>query len=264
MQNPATVKRIKIIVAYLILFVAVFFVIHLIVTPAATCTDKMQNQGEKGVDCGGPCSPCKEAVQTKDLSVVEVAFTPGGNNTYDVVAKISNPNDAVGAKSFNYIFTLKDASGGVVATSQGTSFILPADTRYVAQLGLIPSNGMAPASVDIAISSVQWEKLVNIGKPQIGVYSKKFSAVTTGIGSEAGGTIRNESSYDLKEIDAIIVLRDEKGKVVGINTTQRDSVRPKEQQDFNVTWPYSLENVQKIEVDTQTNVFDPQNFSVAN
>jgi hypothetical protein len=264
MQNPATVKRVKIISAYLILLVAIIFIIHLIVTPAATCTDKIRNQGEKGTDCGGPCAPCKDAVQTKDLSVEEVAFAPGGNNTYDVVAKISNPNDSVGAKSFNYVFTLKDASGAAVATSAGTSFILPADMRYVAQLGLTAPDGAVPASVDIAISSVQWEKLVNIGKPQIGVYSKKFGAVATGIGSEAGGTIRNESSYDLKEIDAVIVLRDEKGKVVGINTTQRDSVRPKEQQDFNVTWPYVLTDVQKIEVDTQTNVFDSQNFSVAN
>jgi hypothetical protein len=26
--------------------------------PTATCTDKIQNQGETGVDCGGPCSAC--------------------------------------------------------------------------------------------------------------------------------------------------------------------------------------------------------------
>ena len=27
-------------------------------TPAPTCTDGIQNQGETGVDCGGPCSAC--------------------------------------------------------------------------------------------------------------------------------------------------------------------------------------------------------------
>ena len=27
-------------------------------TPAATCTDGIQNQGETGVDCGGPCAAC--------------------------------------------------------------------------------------------------------------------------------------------------------------------------------------------------------------
>lgn len=27
-------------------------------TPAATCSDGIQNQGETGVDCGGPCTAC--------------------------------------------------------------------------------------------------------------------------------------------------------------------------------------------------------------
>ncbi len=27
-------------------------------TPVATCSDGIQNQGETGVDCGGPCAPC--------------------------------------------------------------------------------------------------------------------------------------------------------------------------------------------------------------
>lgn len=28
-------------------------------SPTATCTDNIQNQGEKGIDCGGQCKPCK-------------------------------------------------------------------------------------------------------------------------------------------------------------------------------------------------------------
>jgi hypothetical protein len=112
---------------------------------------------------------------------------------------------------------------------------------------------------------VQWGKLSGIGKPQLGVYSKKFGAASAGGGSEAGGVIRNESGYDLKRIDATIVVRDENGDVVGINMTERDSMRAKEEQTFNVTWPNSIEgNVQKMEVDPQTNIFDSQNFSIPN
>jgi hypothetical protein len=29
-------------------------------TPAATCSDGIQNQGETGIDCGGPCTACAE------------------------------------------------------------------------------------------------------------------------------------------------------------------------------------------------------------
>jgi hypothetical protein len=263
-ENSAALKRrLKIIIGYLILGGTIALIIYLIKAPAATCFDKIQNQGEKGVDCGGPCSPCKEISQTKDLAIEETAFAPGGDNAYDVVSKISNPNDSVGASSFDYVFNLKDASGKVIATGIGTSFILPSDTRYVAKLGLAVDSKAVPVSVDFSISNVIWGKLANIGKPQLGVYNKNFGSNMASEGIEADGVIRNESSYDLKKIEAVILLRNDKGRIIAINTTERDSIRAGQEQNFQVTWPYLLgTNVQKVEVDTQTNVFDPQNFSV--
>ena len=264
MQDPTTIKRIKIIAAYLILLGLIAFSIYFIKSPASTCFDKIQNQGEKGIDCGGPCAPCKDVGQTKDLIAQEVAFAPGGNDTYDVVAKISNPNDFAGAESFEYILTLKDASGTVIATREGTSFISPSDTRYVAQLELATDSNAIPESANIAINDVQWGKLSDIGKPQLGVYSKKFGAGSIDNSSEAEGIIRNESGYDFKKIEVTIVVRDEEGNVVGINLTQRDSLRAKEEQKFTVTWPYILGgDIQEMEVDPQVNIFDSQNFSIA-
>jgi hypothetical protein len=76
-ENSATSKRrIKIIVGYIILFSVIAFALYLIFSPAATCYDKIKNQGEKEVDCGGPCAPCKNIGQTKDLFVQEVSFAP--------------------------------------------------------------------------------------------------------------------------------------------------------------------------------------------
>jgi len=266
MENSTTSKRrVKIIIGYIILFCAIAFAIYFIKTPAATCSDKKQNQGEKGIDCGGPCAPCKEIMKIKDVNILETAFALGGNNTYDVVAKISNPNDTTGAKTFDYVFILKDSTGSTIAKREGVNFILPADTKYVAELGLTTDNNAVPASANIEISVAEWEKLSDVGKPQIGVYSKKFGPIANSDGNEAEGTIRNESSYDLSKVDIVIVLRDEKGHIIGVNTTQRNSVRAREDQLFKVTWPYSLGgNVQKMEVDPQVNVFNWQSLPVSN
>ena len=38
------------------------------VTPAATCSDGIKNQGETGTDCGGPCKPCPECVTDNDCA----------------------------------------------------------------------------------------------------------------------------------------------------------------------------------------------------
>lgn len=266
MENSATSKRrLKIIIGYLVLFCVIAFILYIILAPSATCTDKKLNQGEKEIDCGGPCSPCKDISisQTKNITALEVAFALGGNNTYDVVAKILNPNDSIGAKTFNYVFTLKNSAGLIIAKREGTSFILPADTKYVAELGLSTEGNAVPASANIEISDPRWEKLSNIGKPQIGVYNKKVSPITNSDGNEAEGSIRNESNYDLKKIYITIILRNEKETIIGISTTQRNSVRAKESQLFKVTWPYSLgEDVLNMEVDPQANVFDQQNLSI--
>lgn len=260
MENSATIiRRIKIIVSYLVLISVIAIVIYLIKRPAETCFDKKLNQDEKGIDCGGPCSPCQNTTnfQAKDITVGEIAFTLGGNNTYDVVAQLINPNDATGAKTFNYVFTLKDSNGLIIAKSEGISYILPADTKYVAELNIKTDNNAIPVSANIEISAVRWEKLPNIDKPEIGVYNKKFGPALNGDGSEAEGTLRNESYYDVEQIDAVIILRDEEKKIIGISTTQRNSVRSREDQFFRVIWPYSLGgNVARMDVYPQVNIFN--------
>ncbi len=236
------------------------FFIYLIAKPEETCFDGIQNQAEKGIDCGGPCSPCREVVETKDLKIEEIAIADGGNGTYDVIAKISNPNGSVGAKEFFYSFQLKSADGDILASKDGKSFILPADSRFIAEIGLSVPSGSVPVSASIELSEVKWENIsAGIGKPQIGVYNKRFGKSPMGEGNEVAGIIRNESNYDLKEINIVVVLRDENGKIVGVNTTRKDSVGVKEERDFLMTWPYVLDaTVQKIEVDSQTNIFDPE------
>ena len=262
MQNKTLTKQFIIVSIFIAAIALVSLVIYFIVIPPATCSDKKQNQGEKGIDCGGPCTPCK-VIQAADLKVQETSFVTGGNGTYDVVAKIYNPNDSLGAKSFNYTFTLKDSAGTVIATKSGTDFILPVDTKYVAQLGLTTQNGAVAASAEISISAPAWAPLGNVEKPQLNVYNKKFDKVATGEGSEADGLLSNDSGYDLNKITLVIVLRDVNGKVVGINTTEKDTVRAAEQRDFRLSWPYALPgSVQSMEVDAQSNVLDPMDFSV--
>lgn len=262
MQNPAIKKRILISLAFLVLFILIGFILYYAISPAATCTDGKKNQGETNIDCGGPCSLCKAVVETQDIKIEESAVVFGGNKTYDAVAKIDNPNDAVGASSFKYVFNLKDASGNIVASREGTSFILPADSRYIAELGFQIDGDAIPTSAELVISDAKWEELDDIGKPQLGIYSKNYGRSPMGEGSAVDGIIRNESGYDLNKISIVIILRSDKGKIVGVNKTEKNAVRIKEERDFRLNWPYQLSApVQNIEVDAQSNVFDRDNLS---
>lgn len=262
MLNETIKKRIIIIAVFVLMFSVLSFTLYSIFSQEPTCFDKKQNQKEKGIDCGGPCSPCKN-VQATELLIQEISVVPAGTNLYDVIAKIYNPNDTMGAREFKYIFTLKDENGNVVATKDGTDFILPVDTKYVASLGIATQDNGIASSAEIVIIDPQWIELGSVEKPQLGVYNKIFNKAPMGEGSEVEGMIRNESNYDLNKIFLVIVLRDEKGKVLGINKTEKNVIRVKEQRDFKISWPYALSgNVQKVEVDVQSNVLDSQNFTM--
>lgn len=263
MQNQTSKKRAIIISVFVLLFMLLSFFAYSIFSPEATCADKKQNQSEKGIDCGGPCTPCK-ITQAADLMVQEVSVVPGGSDTFDVVAKVYNPNDALGARQFKYIFILKDSSGNVVATKKGTDFVLPVDTKYVAVLGVKTDGNLLATNAEIKISDPEWTALGTVEKPQLGVYNKKFDKAPTGEGSQAEGMLRNESNYDLNKISLVILLRGTDGKILAVNKTEKDVVRVKEQRDFKINWPYAFSgNVQKMEVDAQSNVLDPQNFTMS-
>lgn len=262
MQNQTIIKRSIIVTIFVVIFGLTSLFIYSIVAPDATCTDKKQNQSEKGIDCGGPCTPCMN-LQAADLLTQETSVVVGGGNTYDAVAKIYNPNDALGAREFKYIFNLKDSAGQVVASYEGKDFILPVDTKYVVGLGIETKDSVVPVSAEIVISEPVWTPLGSTEKPQLGVYNKKFDKAPTGEGSEAEGMLRNESNYDLNRISLVIILRGSDGKILGVNKTEKNVVRVKEQRDFRINWPYALPgSVQKMEVDAESNVLDPQNFSM--
>jgi hypothetical protein len=261
-MNSQLLRRIAIILGYLLFFGLVGFLIHLLISPKETCLDGKKNQSETGVDCGGVCSPCKVSSVGKDLVIGEKTFVPAGNNTFDLVVRVSNPNDTIGVASFHFVAKLQDADGNVVATKEGNDYLLPADSKYVIGLGLRAQNNVAPTQVEFAISQVSWSQLSNLEKPQLNVYNKKFGPESSGVGSRAEGLVRNESSKDFKKINLVVVLRDDSGSVLGVSTTQQDNVRAGQEAGFILTWPYAFPKaVRSMEVEAQTNVYDSQNFS---
>src|SRR6266496_2512902 len=53
-------------------------------TPGQTCTDGIQNQGETGVDCGGPCSPCPSVICMGDGSSSYMPLAMDNHWIFDV------------------------------------------------------------------------------------------------------------------------------------------------------------------------------------
>ena len=257
-------KKLLIIIIYLILFFAIGLLFYLAFKPKPTCFDGKKNQGESGIDCGVPCSPCKEIPQAENLKILEKSFVVGLPGKYDLMAKIENPNGGYGSSNFHYQFLLKDSSGSILAEREGSSFILPAETKYVIETNM--DAGSPPAEADINITAnVVWDKFEGFGeheKPQLNIYNKRYNPISSGAGfSEVYGLLRNESFFYFNLVNINIVLRDASSKPVALNKTEMRTVISGEERDFRLVWPYSFPgDVQNVEIEAEANVFDSQNF----
>ena len=91
----------------------------------ATCSDKIQNGKEEGIDCGTlACGVvCQEPAQPLQVSEEKLFRIDSGN--YDFVAKIFNPNSSYGAPQISYSVAFDSG------TKTGSTYILPGQTKYI-------------------------------------------------------------------------------------------------------------------------------------
>jgi len=254
-------KRMIIILVFLLIFFLISYFLYSVISPDPSCSDGKQNQNEKGVDCGGVCSPCRDLSQAQDLVVRENSFVFGGNDTYDGLIKISNPNNAIGSPLFSYKAVLKDELGNVINEKIGKGFILPAETKYLVLTGFPVGQNVNPAKLDFEISAVEWEEFTQYQKPQLSIYSKRFNLLSDMVGGEVYGILRNESGFDFNLIKVNLILRDANNKLVALNSTQMNAVRSGDERDFKLIWPYQLPGeVVNIEAEAEADTYNSQNF----
>jgi hypothetical protein len=258
--NKRSFKKAIIVIVYIILFFLLGYFIYSLVKTKPTCFDKIKNQNEEEIDCGGTCAACAKAPEVVPIAVKEKAFVYGGQGKFDVMARISNPNSKFGADKFDYKFVLKGTSGSVLAERSGTDFILPAGSKYIVETNLETSE--QPVGVEFSVSNSEWQEFSGYEEPQLNIYNKRYDLISSGVGfSKVYALMRNGSPFDFNLVKIKIVLRDEEEKPVAFNSTEMRTILSNEQRDFTLIWPTSFPgDVQSIDVEAQANVFDSQNF----
>lgn len=257
------IKRLIIVLVYFVIFSLIGTGFYYLFRAEPTCTDKIRNQGETGIDCGGPCAKCEEIPAAQDLKVVEKAVIPVQGASYDALVRIANPNAQLGAAKFEYSFDFKDENGNIVGQKKGSSFILPAQTKYIFAFNI--SAETKPAELDFKISSFQWSRFSEYEEPGISVYAREFSLVGGGDPGFAklSAKMRNDSGFSFREISAGAVIRNGKGVPLAVNRTSFNDVRVNEERELNFNWnyPFALEPASAgIEIEPEVNVFESDNY----
>lgn len=236
---------------------------------APTCSDKKQNQGEQGTDCGGPCAISCELLTVKNLQVewAEAIFLKDG--FYDLAAKVENINPNYGLGRFNYTFKLFDDGNQLLAQKQGSSFILPNQKKYVIETNVALSK--KPASAQLVIDEspkTDWQRLKDsFETPNIYVRDKQFKYLENqpdkpqiGV-AQASGIIENASNFDFDKIIVSVVLFDEKKEIIGVNKTEAYTIPAGQERYFSTLWFSPLAGeVKSADMLADTNLFSDDNF----
>ncbi len=253
-------KRIVILIIFLLIITSIVFLIKVFSAPKETCTDGIKNQNEEDIDCGGVCQACQK-IEAQDLVIGEKNFVETGGGIVDVFAVLENPNQRYGGNNIRYKFILKSPEGNEIAQREGTSFILPGETKYIIEnnFDLRQETG----NVDFEVLSIDWIESTDIyEKPQVKVVNREYNELPNEIiFSEAKGLVKNESPYDFSQIGVRIILKGENGEIIALNSTQISTIKSQEERAFRVIWDKSFAGlVRNMEVQTDINVFNSETF----
>jgi len=201
------------------------------------CTDKVQNEGELGIDCGGPCDKiCSNEIIPLSVEWKRVFKTNDGK--YDAAALVVNKNNFLGIPAVGYMFSLKDSRGVFVTEKSGSIFINPNEKVLIFETGFSSGNRIvskAEFEFDKEKDKQGWVRVKDTSeKPKLTVEDE---AVTESDNPKISANIVNNSPYDIYDIAVPVIVYDEEDNAMAVSSTYI-KVLPKDS-SYNVqfTWP---------------------------
>ena len=233
------VRRQFIYMFSLILFIAsVISVIVYVKWPSPSCFDKKQNQGEEGVDCGGPCSfacPKRQA----DLRLSWVRLIKVSKGMYDVVGQVENGNPKAGIRRFDYLVRVFDKDGILLTTRSGSSFANPNEKFYIYEGGIDIKQREATRALIEVDQNYVWRQLSR-KEVSLSVDNQELS-IDEQDGTRLSARVTNNSLIDLSNVSFYGLLSDGEKNIVGASMTKLDYLPKGGSARIVFTWPQAYD-----------------------
>ncbi len=237
--------------ALIVALLAVFGVFIVAVTGIATfyrapsCSDGVQNQGEAGIDCGGPCPYlCSSQVSPPSVRFTRsISDEPGRT---DVIAYIDNPNATAASFGAPYEVSLYDADNVLVAHTSGTTELPPVSTVPVFIPGVFSGSKIVARAFLSFTGALPWQTyhdvrvIPTIATPEVSG-APDAPRITAVVG--------NPSASPLANVKLIVTVFDAGGTAIAASQTVVPVVDPQGTALATFTWnvPFSASPA-KIEV----------------
>jgi hypothetical protein len=222
---------------YLALFAGVGYLAYrLLFFSYGTCFDNRQNQGESGVDCGGPCVSC-EVKALRPIEVLGTELAAAGSGRTSVLISFKNPNTSHGAARFTYELTIFDAAGATLAVSERQSFLYAGEIRSVVEAG-VPTGSGSAARATVSAEVTAWLPVASFPQPRVEVRNVRAAPGASDGTVTVSGILANREASRLSRVGIHVAIRDRTSPLlVGLSRTLLEDIGPFEERLFTATVP---------------------------
>jgi hypothetical protein len=211
-------------------------VFYFIYKPTPTCFDGLKNQGEEGIDCGGPCARvCHHTALP--LKIYWTRTFKLADGQYDVAALVENENQSLGVKKITYTFRLFDVDNVELVKREGETFVNPGEKFIIFESNIKSDLAYSAVKAFLEIEEYPiWEKISSVPRiisiERISFLNEPYPILRL--------KVKNDSFDNYKEIKINTILSDINQNAFAASSTFVDSLLAGESQEIFMTWPDSF------------------------
>jgi hypothetical protein len=190
------------------------------------------------------------------LEVIEKRVFDLGDGTYTGFVRVKNNNSEWGVPEQGYRFEFKSSSGSLITGTDGTTFILPFSEKLI----VFPrfSSPNKPSTVNFVLKDTHFIRPPNMPTLELEIQRKSLDLQTTQ--TLVNAVIVNRTPFTIRRVDMPVLLYDSKNQIIGVNYTNINDLKSSESRSFQYIWYNRINNVARVEIITELNIFDKDIF----
>lgn len=235
MTTWARRRQLSYLAGVVVFLIALGLILFFIYKPKPSCFDGIQNQGETGIDCGGPCAlACSSTVLP--LKIYWTRPLKVSDGWYDVVALVENENINLGVRRASYYIYLYDENNLLLSRQAGETFINPAEKFVVFVSRLNTGQSIVGQAFLEFDKNLIWEK----SKPVPKLINVEQDSFINEPRPRLQIGLTNLTLDPIFNIRVSTILSDNNNNALAASATFIDKLRAQEKKILSLTWPIPL------------------------
>lgn len=220
---------------FLIVFIPVSIVVFSLLRKSPSCYDRIQNQDESGVDCGGSVCSLRCDGTYRDIRINFVRALKVSENKYDVFALMDNFNTNIYFPNVPYDMSFYSVEGKLMGSASGSISVLPQRRAVV----YFPNLNLAqePKTVDFAFGE---HKAMSFPAEQNVPQNVNVESWQAQRGANESlqvvGEIKNPNTREVRNLSVYAMLYDGTKTVYAVSKTVVDVLPGREKTAISFSW----------------------------